>query len=357
LSAGRIYTLRLWILAGAKDDSVPVAAETIVIPKTYKTAPSVTSVAFSPDGKLLAAACRSEAVVLSVEGKTPPQRLPTESDLITWVSFSPDGQTLACVGGSPGQYGEVRLFQTAEPAFKLRSSRKIGKDTFFRGGFSPDGKTLALGGADGAIYLVPADEKAEMRKFDLHSDWVSAVAYSLDGRLLISGSRDKTIKVSLTENGKLLRSIATSADTVNAVAATPTHAVSAGRDRIPALYDLRLSLGDVVLKGSGNDMVPDRPSAQYTRKLEAHPGEVLDLATDAKRTKLAVAGIGSEVRVCNLPDGRRLATLTAVPSPVFGVALSADGTRVATGSYNGQVGIYDAVSGKLLRQLVPVPVE
>jgi WD40 repeat protein/mono/diheme cytochrome c family protein len=358
LSTAKIDTLRRWILAGAKDDSEPLTTvERIVIPKSYKSAPAVTSVAFSPDGKLLAAACRSEIVVLSVDGKLPPQRLPTESDLLTCVTFSPDGQTLAGVGGSPALYGEVRFFQVAEPAFKLRSARKIGKDTFFRGGFSPDGRTLAVGGADGAVYLVPVDDKVEVRKYDLHSDWVSAVTFSVDGRLLISGSRDRTIKVAMADSGKMLRSIATSPDQVNAVAATATLAISAGRDRVPAVYDLKLSLGAVVLKGNGNEAIPDSPAAQYTRKLEGQGGEVLDLGIDAKRTKLAVAGVSSEARIYSLPAGGRLATLTPVPSPVYCIALSADGTRAATGSYNGQVGIYDAATGKLLKQLVPVPVE
>jgi hypothetical protein len=370
LPSAKIQTLRLWIMAGAKDDSLPTAAaEQIVIPKTYKVAPSVASVAFSPDGKQLAAACRSEVVVLTPEGEAEPQRLATESDLVTWVGFSPDGQTLAVAGGVPGQYGEVRFFapspnplppggrgQGEGETWKLHASRRIGKDTLFRGGFAPDGKVLALGGADGAIYLVPNGE-GEVARHELHSDWVSAVTFSLDGRLLISCSRDKTVKVTLVETGKLIRSIATSGDYVNAVAATPTLAISAGRDRVPATYDLKLSLGDVALTGSGNDVVPTRPAAQYTRKLEAQPGEVLDLSTDAKRTKLAVAGAASEVRVYSLPDGKRLASLTAVPAPVYAVALSSDGARVASGSYNGQVGIYDAASGKLIKQLVPVPVE
>src|SRR5205823_11612929 len=166
------------------------------------------------------------------------------------------------------------------------------------------------------------------------SDWVSAVAWSVDGRLLISGSRDKTIKVSLAESGKLLRSIAMSTDYVNAVASTPTLAISAGRERVPAAYDLKLALGEVALRGTGNEMGPDRPSAQYTRRLETQPGEVLDLAINAKRTILAVAGNFGESRLYNLPDGRRLATLTGVPAPVYSIALSGDGTRVATGSYN-----------------------
>jgi WD40 repeat protein len=358
LPPAKIDTLRQWILAGARDDSgPPQPAAGIVIPKSYHIAPAVTALGFSPDGKHLAAACRSEVVVLPVEGAEPPQRLPTDSDLVTFVGFSPDGQTLAAAGGSPAEYGEVRFFQAAEGAYKLRSSRRLGKDTLFRGDFSPDGSTLALGGADGAVYLVPTHGDGEARKYDLHSDWVSGVVYSTDGRLLISGSRDKTIKASLAENGKLLRSIATSTDYVNAVAATPALAISGGRDRVPAVYDLKQALGDVVLKGSGNDVVPDRPSAQYTRKLEGQPGDVLDLAVNARRTALAVAGNAGEVRVYRLPDGARLATVTAVPAPVYAVALNADGTRVATGSYSGQVGIYDAASGKLLKQLVPVPTD
>jgi WD40 repeat protein len=357
LSPAKVLALRQWIGAGAKDDSTgETVVEKIVIPKSYRIAPSVTSVAFSPDGKLLAAACRSEVVVLSVDGKAPPQRLPTESDLITFVSFSPDGKTLASAGGSPSQYGEVRFFDVADPAIKLRASRRIGNDTLFRGDFSPDGKLLALGSADGAVYIVPLDQKAAVQKHDLHSDWVSAVAFSTDGRILISSSRDKTIKVILTENGRLLRSLATSTDYVNAAASTVGFAISAGRDRTPALYDLKSALGDVATKGNAVDMIPDRPSNQFTRKLEGFGGEVLDLSVDLKHTKLAVAGASSEVRVYSLPAGGRLATLSMVPAPVYGVALSADGTRVATGSYNGQVGIYDAVNGKLIRQLVPVPV-
>jgi WD40 repeat protein len=357
LSAAKIDVLRRWIVQGAKDDSLPAAAaEKIVIPERYRIPPAVTAVAFSPDGRSLAAVCRSEVVVLPVEGQAEPKRLPTESDLLTWVGFSPDGRTLACAGGAPSQYGEVRFFEVGDGTFKLRAAHRVGKDTLFRGGFAPDGRTLALGGADGAVYLIPTDG-GEVRKYDLHSDWVSAVAWSPDGRLLISGGRDKTVKVSFAETGKLLRTVATSGDYVNAVAATPALAVSGGRDRVPATYDLKLSLGDVVLKGSGNDVVPERPAAQYTKKLEGQPGEILDLSTDAKQTKLAVAGQSAEVRVYALPDGRRLATLTNVPAPVYAVALSADGNRVATGSYDGKVGVYDAATGKLVRQVVPVPVE
>ena len=70
-----------------------------------------------------------------------------------------------------------------------------------------------------------ADDRA---RYELHSDWVSAVAYSPDGRLLFTCSRDKTIKVILTENGHLLRTLTMATDYVNTVTATPTLALSGG---------------------------------------------------------------------------------------------------------------------------------
>lgn len=357
LPVAKIQTLRLWVLGGVKDDSEPSSAvEKVIIPKTYKIAPAIAGVAFSPDGKQLAAACRSEVVVVAAEGEAEPQRLPTESDLITYVGFSPDGQMLVSAGGSPGQYGEIRFFAMTDGLWKLRNARRIGKDTLFRGSFSPDGKTLALGGTDGAIYLVPTGD-GEVAKHDLHSDWVSAVTFSADGRFLFSASRDKTIKATLVETGKLIRSLGTLSDYANAVAAAPTIAIGGGRDKVPAVYDLKAALGDVFVKSDPNAITPTQPAAQYTKKLEGQPGEVMDLATDAKRAKLAVASTGSEVRIYGLPDGKRLANLTNVPAPVYAVALSADGARAATGSYNGQVGIYDAATGKLIKQLVPVPLE
>lgn len=357
LPTAKLQTLRLWILAGAKDDSLPnTATEQVVIPKAYRFAPAVTGLAFSPDGKFLATACRSEVVIVPLEGDAAPQRLPTEADLLTCVAFTTDGQTLASAGGTPGQYGEVRFFQPTDGIFNLKSTRRIGKDTLFHGSFAPDGKTLALGGADGAIHLVPTGE-GDPRKIDLHSDWVNDVSFSVDGRLLISCSRDKTVKVTLLETGQLIRSIATSTDYINAVTATPTLVISGGRDRVPATYDLKLSLGDVALTGSGNGMAPTRPAAQYTKRLEAQGGEVLALASDSKRTVLAVAGTATEVRVYEPASGKRLANLTNVPAPVYSVAVSQDGKLVATGSANGQVGIYEATTGKLIKQFVPVPVE
>jgi WD40 repeat protein len=354
LSDAKVQIIRKWILEGARDDS-PKAADQVVIPKTYRVAPAVTSVAFSPDGRLVAAACRSEVVVLPADGQGEPQRLATQSDLLTYVGFSPDGKTLASAGGTPGAYGEVCFFEVGEGAVKPRASRRLGADTLFRGGFSPDGSHLALGGADGAVHVVPVSGDGPARKYDLHSDWVSDVCYSPDGQLLFSAGRDRSVKVAAAETGKLLRTIAAPPDYVNAVAASDGLALSAGRDRVPAAYTLKQALASVTLQGAGNGTKPVLPTA-YTRRLEAQPGEVFALSVSADRKLMAVAGAYGEARVYQVADGKRVAALSGLPAPVYGVALSADGSRLAAGGADGTVRIYDVPQGKLLRQVAPVPV-
>ena len=356
LSVAKIQILRGWVLAGAKDDSKAGDKQpTVRIPETYKYAPAVTSVAYSPDGRLLAAACRSEVVLIDAAGSAPPKRLPTECDLLTHVEFSPDGKLLAAVGGAPTRYGEVLFFNPADG--KLVSSRRAGHDTLFRGNFSPDGQAIALGGADGAIHIVPVDDQAKVRRLELHSDWVFDVAYTPDGKLLVSGGRDKATKVSSVETGKLLRSVDSSSELISSVASDDKFAVSSGRGRTLIGYEYKIALSSVEVAGAGNTSGPVSNRNQYAKDFENQPGEVLDIATSGDRKLVAVAGKFSDVRVYQLANRKRLALIGDVPTPIFSAALNGDGSRLAIGSASGQVQIYELPAGKLLKSFVPVPVE
>jgi hypothetical protein len=183
LTAAKVRLLERWVAQGAKIDAAPkMQVPAVVVPAVYESAPAVGSVSLSPDGKWGAAACRSEVVVFAVDKEEAPRRISTEFDLINHVEFSPDGKRLMVSGGSPQQFGAVLFLDTA--GWGRESVRKLGGDTLFRGRFSPDGKTVALGGANGAIYLVPLDAKQEPRQLELHSDWVLDVAFSPDGSKL-----------------------------------------------------------------------------------------------------------------------------------------------------------------------------
>ncbi len=356
LSAAKIDILRGWILAGARDDSQPGAGRlAVTIPEQYKFAPSINSVALSPDGKLAAAACRSEVVLIDVDGDAPPRRLATACDLLSHVEFSADGTLLAAAGGSPARYGEVRFFNPADGS--LISQRRLGHDTLFRGSLAPDGKSIALGGADGAIHVVPADAQAEVRQLDLHSDWVLDVAYTPDGKMLVSGGRDKATKVSSVETGQLLRSVDASSELVTSVAADGQFAVAAGRARTLIGYELKIALSGIEVTGAGNGARPVSKREQYVKNFEGQPAQVLDVATSGDRKLVAVAGAFGEVRLYNMADRKRVGSIGDLPAPIYSVALNHDGTRLAVGSKSGELRVYEVAEAKLLKSLVPVPLE
>ena len=356
LSLAKIQTLRHWVLAGAKDDSPPTKNRGVpIIPKVYKFAPAMTSVALSPDGSLIAAACRSEVVLVSTQTEAPVKRLPTRCDLLTHVEFTPDGKTLVAAGGSPSRYGELSVFDVASG--KLLFTRRVGHDTLFRGNVAPDGSTIALGGAKGIAYVIPLNKKGDVRALELHSDWVLDAAFSPDGKLLVTGSRDKTVKVASVETGRLLRTISKSPELIGAVASSELFAVAAGRSPVLSGYEFKTALRGIEISGSGNGSRPVNRASQYTKSFETQRGEVFDLATSGDHKLLAVAGGFSEVRVYQIADRKRVATISKVANPVYGVALNRDGTRLAIGTSTGQVQFYEIPSGKLLKSLIPVPVD
>jgi WD40 repeat protein len=356
LSAAKVKLLRDWIAQGAKIDAAPKSSvPPIVIPAIYASAPAVSSVTISPDGKLAAAACRSEVVMFNVDGDSAPRRMPTDFDLVTHVEFSPDGKRLAASGGSPQQFGGVIFFDSADG--KKQNARRIGTDTFFKGNFAPDGQAIALGGANGAIYIIPVDPNAPPKTIDLHSDWVTDVAYTADGKQIVSGSRDKTTKVSSVESLSLLRSVDQSAEVINAVAADPLTAISGGNARALTAFDFKLALGGVQVTGSGNGAKPISDRAQYVRNFEAQADAVMALATSGDRKLLAVATRAAEVRIYQTDTRARKATIPKAPVPVLSVALNHDGTRLILGSKTGEVQIWDATSLKLIKALTPVPVQ
>ncbi len=69
---------------------------------------------------------------------------------------------------------------------------------------APDGRTLAVGAADGSVRLIDPTTAAETRALRGHTDRVCAVAYSPDGKTLVSAGYDKTAQLWNTATGELI---------------------------------------------------------------------------------------------------------------------------------------------------------
>jgi WD40 repeat protein len=74
--------------------------------------------------------------------------------------------------------------------------------------FSPDGRRLLSGSDDGTLRLWDAESGQEIHAFAGHQDWVWSVAFSPDGRRLLSGGRDQTLRLWDAESGQEIRAFA-----------------------------------------------------------------------------------------------------------------------------------------------------
>lgn len=153
--------------------------------------PTISTLAFSPDGKTLAAASPDKLVKLfDVNSGQLKQTFTGHTGWVKSISFSPDGKTLASGGGIDPT---VKLWDVQSGQLKQTLTGHTGSVDAVA--FSPGGKTLATGGADKTIKLWDVQTNVLKQILTGHTDGILSIAFSPDGKTLASGSADKTVKL------------------------------------------------------------------------------------------------------------------------------------------------------------------
>ncbi|MDT5159121.1 MAG: eukaryotic-like serine/threonine-protein kinase [Acidobacteriota bacterium] len=196
----------------------------------------LSAAALSPDGKTLATAS-SEVRLWDAQTGELKHALEGHSVVTESVAFSPDGQMLASAGHVDGT---VRLWDVREG--KLRQEIKA-HEAPTAVAFSPDGHVLATGGYDGALKLWDANAGSPRKTLEYAANSVIvSIAFSPDGNLLACGGNgpDGELKVWDARTGELKFDLK-AGGTVNSIAFSPdsTRLACATTDKTVAIFGLR----------------------------------------------------------------------------------------------------------------------
>jgi WD40 repeat protein/thiol-disulfide isomerase/thioredoxin len=328
------------LASASKDNTVKVwdAQNGLEIHTLKGHTSNVESVCFSPDGKRLASASM-DGTVKVWDARTGREALTLKghTGAVLGVCFSPDGQRLASAaegvevkdGKLVRAWGEVKVWdlQTGQEALYLKGHT----GQVYSVSFSPDGRRLASASQDKTVKVWDAQTGQEQLSLKGHTGDVSSVCFSPDGTRLASASYspDKTVKVWNAQTGQEILTLKAHTDLVHSVCFSPD-----GKRLASASDD-------------GTVRVWDAEAGQQRLSLKGHTGAVLGVCFSPDGQRLASAGLDQTVKVWDAQTEQEALTLEGHTGWVNSVCFSPDGRHLAGASDERTVRVWDAQTGQV----------
>jgi len=302
---------------------------------------SVLAVAFSPNGRrILTASKDGTARLWSANSGQPLGQPMRHEDSVLAAIFSPDGRRV--LTGSLDRTARLWSADSGEPLGQpMRHEQSVPTVAF-----SPDGQRVLTGSSDSTARLWSADSdqppgqpmqhrfwrravnflrrRASVRHYSgmRHEGSVLAVAFSPDGRRVLTGSEDGTARLWSTDSGEPLGQPMPHKDSVLAVAFSPD--------------------GQRVLTGAG---IKDRTARLWSADSGQLLGQPMDINSDVSAVAFSpdgqcvLTGSHGDVRLWSADSGEPLGQRLGHDNLVRAVAFSPDGQRILTGTGIGNTEI------------------
>ncbi len=292
---------------------------------------SVNSVAYSPDGELLASGSSDQTVKLwDPASGTLLHTLTGHTDRVCSIGFSPDGTMIA----SSSLDTTIKLWNVSTGTL-FRTF--WGASNSVHGccvAFSPSGWTLASTADDYTIKLWDPIMGTLVRKLSGHTQRVRCIVFSPNGRAitLASGSEDRTVRLWNPSTGKVLHTLTGHTGPVYSVAFSPD-----GKTLASGSYDGTIRLWDVV-------------TGTLIRTIPRHDGAVQCLKFSPSGTTLASGTTGestnpaahtARVNLWDVATGERLTNVGRYNDPVTSLAFSPNGRVLAVGALDRRIVLWD----------------
>ncbi|MEC8653661.1 MAG: c-type cytochrome domain-containing protein, partial [Planctomycetota bacterium] len=291
------------------------------------------AVAASPGAPLLAAPGFGQVLLLHQHSFQELGVLEFPFGQVEALSFSADASAFVAAGGTPGKQGGAVVYDVRTGDIRGRFGER--KDAALTAALAPRGDLVAVGGTRRRVRVFRVSDGAALWQH-AHDDWVTAMAFSPDGKMLATGDRQGGVVIREADNGREVHDFKGADGVVTSLAFSPDAAslATAGADRSVSLFRMR----------DGRRMF----------RKASHTDQALCVTW---RSPSSLISAGADGRVLTWKtSGSRDADLPRVADWVYGVAASADGAQVFTADWRGRLIAYDVKTRKVIRTITPLAV-
>lgn len=360
ISSGDDHTARIWDVATLSTTQILTGNEDEVL-----------WASFSPDSTLAVTAGKDKSVRLwDVRTGQELYNFEGHARQVRRAIFSPDGKLIASSTQDQRDKG-IRIWDVAQRKllrFIETPATVLGLD------FSPDGKMLVAGDSDSTMRLWDVESGAEIRHQEGHTKKVTAVAYSPDGKVIATAGSDEEVHLWNPKTGTELQVIRVLTDT-RAIAFSPDSQLLA----IGAENTIRLHMADgsaairelpghtdkinaILFTHQGSWLVSagadqtirlwEIQSGKEITQFQGHTGAVQAISLSVDDTRLVSVGADNTMRLWDVATGQEILSFTGHVEELTSVAFSPDGKLVVTGGVDHTIRLWDVQTGTELRPIL-----
>ena len=194
--------------------------------------------------------------------------------------------------------------------------------------FNIDGKLMVSGSWDHTVRVWDLESRTEKILFKGHNKWVQSVAFSPNGKQVVSGSYDHTVKIWDLAAEKEITSLEGHQDYVNCVRFSPNGelVVSASQDKTVRVWEIA--------------------SKKTIAIFEGHEWWVHSVAFSPDGLRVASGSLDKTIRIWEIAQKEAITVLQGHEGGVNSVQFSSDGVRVLSASEDKSIRIWEVSSGE-----------